>query len=86
MKLRARAKFQAEGQMMSARTISREFLKPVEVAEAIGVSRTKVYWAIQRGDIPSTRIAGMLRIPRAWVEAKIKAALEATESEAADER
>jgi excisionase family DNA binding protein len=66
---------------MSARTISREFLKPVEVAEAIGISRTKVYWAIQRGDIPSTRIAGMIRVPKAWVEAQVKAALEAVESE-----
>jgi len=65
---------------------AREFMKPVEVAEAIGVSRTKVYWAIQRGEIPATRIAGMLRIPRAWVDARVKAALEATESEAADER
>jgi len=61
---------------------TREFMKPVEVAEAIGVSRTKIYWAIQRGEIPAVRIAGMLRIPRAWVDAKIKAALQNTESEA----
>jgi excisionase family DNA binding protein len=67
---------------MSARTSSREFLKPVEVADAIGVSRTKIYWAIQRGEIPAVRIAGMLRIPRAWVDAKVKAALQNVESEA----
>ena len=59
----------------------REFMRPVEVADAIGVSRTKVYWAIQRGEIPAVRIAGMLRIPRAWVDARVKAALEAVESE-----
>jgi excisionase family DNA binding protein len=60
---------------MATKTV-REFLKPVEVAEAIGVSRTKVYWAIQRGEIPSTRIAGMIRVPKAWVEAKVKTALQ----------
>jgi excisionase family DNA binding protein len=60
----------------------REFLKPVEVAEAIGISRTKVYWAIQRGEIPSTRIAGMTRVPKAWVEAKVKTALQNVESKA----
>ena len=61
---------------------AREFMKPVEVAEAIGVSRTKIYWAIQRGEVPAIRIAGMLRIPRAWVDAKVKAALQNAESEA----
>jgi excisionase family DNA binding protein len=63
----------------------REFLKPVEVAEAIGISRTKVYWAIQRGEIPSTRIAGMLRVPRVWVEQQVRAALDgASEGERND--
>jgi excisionase family DNA binding protein len=60
---------------MSVKTVGREFLKPVEVSEAIGVSRTKIYWAIQRGEIPSVRIAGMLRVPRAWVDDQVKVAL-----------
>jgi excisionase family DNA binding protein len=55
--------------------MEREFLKPIEAAAALGLSKSRVYEALQRNEIPNTRIAGMLRIPRRWIEDQIKAAL-----------
>jgi excisionase family DNA binding protein len=46
-------------------------LKPLEVAEAIGVSRSRVYDLIGRGELPSIRVGGVVRVPvqalRDWV-------------------
>jgi excisionase family DNA binding protein len=39
------------------------FLRPAEVGELIGCSRTKVYELINAGTIPSVRIGGLLRVP-----------------------
>lgn len=43
----------------------------LEVAEAIGVSRTKVYKLINRGVLPSIRVGGVIRVPvgalREWI-------------------
>jgi excisionase family DNA binding protein len=60
---------------MAIAKIDRQFLKPIEAAEAIGISRTKIYEAIQRGQVPAIRIAGMIRVPRAWVDDQVKVAL-----------
>lgn len=51
-------------------------LRPVEAAEAIGVSRSRAYELIGSGEIPSIRIGGSVRVPlaalRAWIDAKLK--------------
>ncbi len=46
-------------------------LRPAEFAEAIGIGRSKAYELIARGEIPSVRIGGSVRIPvdalRDWI-------------------
>lgn len=46
-----------------------------EFSEAIGVSRSKGYELIARGEVPAIRIGGSLRIPveaaRQWLEHKM---------------
>jgi excisionase family DNA binding protein len=51
------------------------FLKPRELAAAIGASPSKVYEAIANGSIPSCRIAGLLRVPAAFVDDLVKRTL-----------
>lgn len=51
-------------------------LRPAEVAEAIGVSRSKAYELIAAGAIPSVRLdGGSVRVPvvalTAWIEAEL---------------
>ena len=50
-------------------------LKPVKAFALLDISKSKGYEALQRGDIPSTRVAGQLRIPRSWVEQKVREAM-----------
>jgi len=42
-------------------------MKPTELAIAISASPAKVYRGIADGSIPSVRIAGMIRVPAAFV-------------------
>jgi len=46
-------------------------LRPVEAAEVIGISRTKIYELLARGELPSVRIGASVRVPvealRAWI-------------------
>jgi len=44
------------------------FVRPVEAARLIGASRSKIYDMLNRGEIPSVRIAGMMRIPISALE------------------
>jgi len=55
---------------------SRILVKPVRVAFLIDSSRSFVYDAIKKGEIPSVRIAGVLRVPLAAVERLIAERLE----------
>jgi excisionase family DNA binding protein len=48
---------------MKAIVNDRLLLRIDEVAALIGVSRTTAYALVNRGEIPSIRIGGMLRIP-----------------------
>jgi excisionase family DNA binding protein len=52
-------------------------LRPVEAAEMLGMSKTKVYNMITAGIIPSIRVGGNVRIPadrlRAWIDELSKA-------------
>lgn len=38
-------------------------LRPIEAADAIGVSRTKAYELIASGEIPSVKVGGCVRVP-----------------------
>jgi len=38
-------------------------LRPAEVAQMLSISRSKVYDLIGKGVIPSTRLAGIIRVP-----------------------
>jgi excisionase family DNA binding protein len=55
--------------------VKSDFLKPVEASAALKISRSKVYEALARGQIPSVKIAGLTRIPRRWIEDRIREAL-----------
>ena len=52
-------------------------LRPVEAAEAIGVSRSRIYELLAAGTLPSVRIGVSVRVPvdalRSWVERQLAA-------------
>ena len=52
--------------------MSRLLLKPEEAAEALGISRSKLYQLLAAGVIPSLRLGSIIRVPaeglRRWVE------------------
>lgn len=54
-----------------------DFLKPTEASLTLKISRSKLYEALQRGEIPSVKIAGLTRIPRRWIEERVHDALNA---------
>jgi excisionase family DNA binding protein len=58
-------------------TVKPDFLKPIEASAALRISRSKLYEALQRGEVPSVKIAGLTRIPRRWIEDRVHEALEA---------
>jgi excisionase family DNA binding protein len=49
----------------------RLLLRPGEVADSIGVSRSKAYELISRGEIPSIKLGNSVRVPvdalKAWI-------------------
>lgn len=49
-------------------------MTPREAAEALRVSRSKIYALIATGRLPATRITGSVRIPRQALEQLIAAA------------
>jgi len=53
-----------------------DFLKLTEACFALKISRSKLYEAVARGQIPSIRIAGMIRVPRRWIDEQVKRAVE----------
>jgi excisionase family DNA binding protein len=50
---------------------SRELLRPGEVAELIGESRSGVYSRIARGQLPAVRLGKSVRVPRIKLEEKL---------------
>lgn len=50
-------------------------LTPVEVADALGISRSKTYDMIATGDLPSVRVGGRVRVPAVsltrWIEERV---------------
>ena len=55
--------------------MDRLLLRPVEVAEMLGIGRSKAYELIASAVIPSVRIGASVRVPvdslRAWIAARI---------------
>ncbi len=56
--------------------------RPAEVAEAIGIGRSKVYALLASGELPSIRIGGSVRVPvnalRAWIDRQLAEHTEAS--------
>lgn len=54
--------------------MERMLLRVAEVAEALGIGRSKAYELVADGTIPSVRLGGCVRVPvdslRAWVSAQ----------------
>jgi excisionase family DNA binding protein len=55
--------------------MDRLLLRPIEAADAIGVSRSTIYQLLASGELPSIRIGGSIRVPldklRDWIEHQI---------------
>ncbi len=51
-------------------------LKPAQAAEALGVSRSKIYELLSRRVIPSVRLDGSIRVPaiqlQSWLEGLVR--------------
>jgi excisionase family DNA binding protein len=58
----------------------RLLLRPTEVAETLGVGRSKAYELIAAGTIPSIRLGSSLRVPadalRAWIARQLTERIE----------
>jgi len=54
-------------------------MRPHEIARELGLSRVRVYALIRSGEIPSARIGGAIRVPRAaweaWLQQRASEAL-----------
>lgn len=52
--------------------VERLLLRPAEAAQAIGVSRSRMYELINSGEIPSVKVGRVKRVPvdklREWIE------------------
>ena len=59
--------------------MSKSFLTPADLARLLGVTRCRVYQLIDAHELPSVRVGGRYRIPRAawgrWLKQKSAAAL-----------
>lgn len=59
----------------------RLLLRPLEVANSIGIGRSKVYELLASGELPSIRIGGSVRVPldalRAWIDRQLVDRLDA---------
>ena len=55
--------------------VERLLYRPAEAADAIGVSRSRMYELIASGEIPSVLVGGTLRVPvdglRQWVAQQV---------------
>jgi excisionase family DNA binding protein len=48
--------------------VERLLIKPLDAAAMLSVSRSKIYEMIGQGVIPSVKISGLIRVPRAALE------------------
>lgn len=56
-------------------------LRPVEAADAIGISRSKTYELIASGELPSISVGGSKRVPVVALQQWIDRQLETTAKE-----
>jgi len=61
--------------------MEQEFLKPVRAFAMLDISKSRGYEAIQKGEIPHTRIGGLIRVPRRWIEEQVRKAIAGKDSE-----
>ena len=54
-------------------TVVRPYLSVRELADYLGVSRHTAYALVRRGAVPSVRVGGQYRIPRAELERQLTA-------------
>ena len=47
-----------------------EFLRISELAKVLGVHPSTLYKAVERGEVPHTRVGGSVLIPRSYLEQK----------------
>ena len=56
--------------------MDRMLLRPPEVAEVLGIGRSKVYELLAQGTLPLVRVGRSIRVPavelRRWVEEEIR--------------
>jgi excisionase family DNA binding protein len=56
--------------------MERMLLRPAEAAEAIGVSRSRMYELLASGELPSIRVGRTVRVPvaalQAWIAERLK--------------
>lgn len=59
--------------------MEKELLRPGDIAEALSVSKSRVYQLFRAGELPVTRIGGAFVVPRAawqrWLEEHAERAL-----------
>lgn len=53
-------------------TVERAALTVKEICKIFGLQKSAAYLAISRGQIPSIRIGGQIRVPRAAIERMLK--------------
>ena len=55
--------------------VERILYRPVEAAEALGVSRARMYELLASGEIPSVKVGNVKRVPvaslNAWLERRL---------------
>lgn len=56
----------------NGRRVAPLLLKPEEVAEALGIARTRVYLLLRAGEIRSVKIGKVRRIPVAALQAYVE--------------
>jgi excisionase family DNA binding protein len=66
---------------MRKNTMQAELLRPLDAAAALNISRSKLYEEIHHGRIPVVKVGNLMRVPRAWIERQVDAALKAVEGE-----
>jgi excisionase family DNA binding protein len=60
------------------------FLRPIDAAKLLNVSRSRVYELLNAGSLPATRLEGRTwRIPKAAIEKMVADAMSGTDSESA---
>ena len=68
----------------AAEQLDRLAVKPARAAILLDCSRTKLYDAINRGEIRAVRVAGMLRIPMSEIRRRLECGDEGMHDRRAD--